>query len=90
MIDHFDFVMILIYHIQLDAPLSSMTRGAPPYVTTKTSIGRVIELLLEKKYKMVIIIARLNNETNYSSTLRLVGVFTHERLLKLSMPRETN
>lgn len=72
---------------QLNAPLSQLIRGPPPFVTTSTSIGRVIELLLEKRYKMVIIVKSSNDyETSYSSSSKAVGVFTHIQLSKLAIP----
>ncbi|KAH7688158.1 Aldolase-type TIM barrel-containing protein [Dioscorea alata] len=72
----------------LDAPLSTMMRGPPPCVTTSTSIGRAIDLLLEKKYKMLIIVKNSNAvyETTYSSSSRPVGTFTRDKLCQLTFP----
>ncbi|KAI3961463.1 hypothetical protein MKX01_001199 [Papaver californicum] len=73
---------------QLNTSLSSIMRS-PPRVTTSTSIGRVIELLLEKKYKMIII-GRPPYEYDgtsgvYRSNLRAVGVFTSKQLFNLAV-----
>ncbi|KAI3898999.1 hypothetical protein MKW92_011277 [Papaver armeniacum] len=73
---------------QLNTSLSSIMRS-PPRVTTSTSIGRVIELLLERKYKMIII-GRPPYEYDgtsgvYRSNLRAVGVFTSKQLFNLAV-----
>ncbi|KAL5699239.1 hypothetical protein ACHQM5_030172 [Ranunculus cassubicifolius] len=72
---------------ELKMPLSKVMRGTPPCVTATTSIGRVIDLLLEKKYKMIVIV-KPNNlyESGYSSSLRAIGVFTPELLYRLGTP----
>uniref|UniRef100_A0A1D1XT34 Pentatricopeptide repeat-containing protein At5g10690 n=2 Tax=Anthurium amnicola TaxID=1678845 RepID=A0A1D1XT34_9ARAE len=72
---------------ELNVPLSRLMRGPPPCVTTSTSVGRVIELLLEKKYKMVIVVRSGNlYETNHAFNSRPVGVFTFDQLSKLMIP----
>ncbi|OVA10234.1 CBS domain [Macleaya cordata] len=74
---------------QLNTSLSSVMRS-PPRVTTSTSIGRVIELLLEKRYKMIIIVKppyEYGQTGGYRSNLRAVGVFTSEQLFKLAVPQ---
>ncbi|CAN8299102.1 unnamed protein product [Cochlearia groenlandica] len=67
----------------LEAPLVSMMRSPPPCVSTTTSIGRVIDLILEKKHKMVIVVHCGNL---YSS--KAVGVFTRAQLYRLFEPEQ--
>ncbi|KAG9455954.1 hypothetical protein H6P81_000462 [Aristolochia fimbriata] len=72
---------------QLDAPLSTMMRDPPPCVTTSTSTGRVIELLLEKRYEMVIVVRSGNiYDESYNSTSKAVGVFTRDHLFEIAVP----
>ncbi|THU71499.1 hypothetical protein C4D60_Mb04t02080 [Musa balbisiana] len=69
---------------KIDAPVSSVMRGPPPCVTTSTSIGRVIDLLLEKKYEIVVVVRNSSvYETIYSCSSRPVGVFTLKNLFHL-------
>ncbi|XP_010265454.1 PREDICTED: pentatricopeptide repeat-containing protein At5g10690 [Nelumbo nucifera] len=72
---------------ELNAPLSTMMRSPPPCVTASTSIERVIKLILEKRFKMIIIVKSGNFfGTDYSSSFRALGIFTSERLYKLTIP----
>ncbi|KAK6116958.1 hypothetical protein DH2020_049333 [Rehmannia glutinosa] len=69
----------------LDASLATLMRSPPPYVTSSTAIGCVIDLMLEKRYKMVVIIKYGDfNGISSSSSSRAVGVFTYEELCKLT------
>ncbi|XWS72825.1 hypothetical protein CRYUN_Cryun02cG0073600 [Craigia yunnanensis] len=70
---------------EMNAPLLTMMRSPPPCVRTTTSIGHVVDLVLEKKYKMVIVVkhSNLNGSTHRS---RAVGVFTAEQLVNLVAP----
>uniref|UniRef100_A0A1J3IVT5 Pentatricopeptide repeat-containing protein n=1 Tax=Noccaea caerulescens TaxID=107243 RepID=A0A1J3IVT5_NOCCA len=71
----------------LDAPLASMMRSPPPFVSTTTSIGRVVDLVLEKKHKMVIVVHCVNlNGSSYSS--KAVGAFTRAQLYRLCEPEK--
>ncbi|GAU15208.1 hypothetical protein TSUD_09460 [Trifolium subterraneum] len=70
---------------QLDAPLSTMMRSPPPSVSASTSVGHVIDLILEKRYPMVIIV---NCTDAFATTYgcRAIGVFTLEQLNRLIKP----
>ncbi|XP_020523682.1 pentatricopeptide repeat-containing protein At5g10690 isoform X2 [Amborella trichopoda] len=72
---------------ELNAPLLSMMRGPPPCVPVSTSIGRAIDVLLEKQQKLIVIVKSTDvHEKSYSSDSKPVGVFTRKQLLRLAIP----
>lgn len=80
-------IVVYSFHVlQLNAPLSAMMKSPAPCVITTTSIGRVVDLMLEKRYKMVVIVKCGDTFGNYNSTSRAVGVFTADQLYKLTVP----
>lgn len=72
---------------ELKTTLSNIIRGVPPCVTGSTSIGSVVNLLLEKRYKMIVVVKPNNMyESPESSSLRAIGVFTPEQLYRFATP----
>ncbi|XP_028781243.1 pentatricopeptide repeat-containing protein At5g10690 [Neltuma alba] len=71
--------------LDLNASISTMMRSPPPTVTTTTSVGHVVDLILEKGYPIVIIVKYTSPYgTAYNS--RAVGVFTLQQLYSLVTP----
>ncbi|KAI4316215.1 hypothetical protein L6164_024214 [Bauhinia variegata] len=73
---------------QLNAPVSTMMRSPVPTVTTTTSVGHVVDLILDKGYPMVIVV-KYSNSYGYSTSSyssRAVGVFTAQQLCRLIKP----
>lgn len=68
----------------LNLPLSAMMKSPPPFVAASTSAGRMIDQMLEKRYKMMIVVKYSNMYSSNCS--RPVGVFTSEQLHKLIKP----
>lgn len=68
----------------LNLPVSAMMKSPPPYVAAATSAGRVIDQILEKRYKMMIVVKYSNMYSSFGA--RPVGVFTYEQLHKLIKP----
>ncbi|KAJ3704838.1 hypothetical protein LUZ61_008543 [Rhynchospora tenuis] len=70
--------------VKLDVPLSSLITGPPPFMTTSTAVARVIDLMLDKKYEMVVVVKSTDLYSNqYGSISRPVGVFSLDWLYKL-------
>lgn len=64
--------------MQLDASLATLMRRPPPCVTSSTSVGSVIDLMLEKRYKMVIVVKYGDiHGIPSSSSFKAVGVFAY-------------
>lgn len=72
---------------ELTASLATVMRSPPPLVAASTSISHVIDLFLEKGYKMVVIVKFGGfYSSSYSSSSRPLGVFSAEQLFKLGVP----
>ncbi|XP_008466304.2 pentatricopeptide repeat-containing protein At5g10690 isoform X3 [Cucumis melo] len=71
---------------ELDAPLWKMMRSPPPGVTTTALIGHVANLILQKRYKMVVVVRHSKFSMYYGSSLRALGVFTIEQLYGFMSP----
>lgn len=59
-----------------------MMRRPPPYVTTTKSIAYVVDLIIEKRYPIIIVVNpnELDGTAGYNSSLKAVGVFTSAQL----------
>ncbi|KAJ1700456.1 hypothetical protein LUZ63_000235 [Rhynchospora breviuscula] len=71
--------------VKLDVPLSSIIMGPPPCVTTSTAVARVIDLMLDKKYEMIVVVKSADSYSNqYGSISRPLGVFSLDWLYKIA------
>lgn len=76
--------------LQLDVPLSSIITGPPPCVSAATAVARVIDLLLDKKYEMVVVVKGGDLYSSpYRSSSRPLGVFSLDRLYRLASNSES-
>ncbi|KAK9097892.1 hypothetical protein Syun_024937 [Stephania yunnanensis] len=70
---------------ELNATISSIMRSPFPCVTPSATIGQVIDLLLEKRYKIIIVVKPRNLfETGFTSCSRAVGIFSSKQLNNLT------
>ncbi|KAF3339261.1 pentatricopeptide repeat-containing protein [Carex littledalei] len=76
--------------VKLNVPLSSLITGPPPCVTASTAVARVIDLLLDKKYEMIVVVKGGDLYSSpFRSSSRPLGVFSLDRLYRLASNSES-